>query len=131
MTLCFPDLSMRDLVYMQSDPDDTPDRQLPTKRCFDGDLWDVILRVTLSTIVVTGLIASWIPAVALGYFWVRWFVFFTSIEDYGLNDFSTVFQVAVGVVLTGATIFVGLLTAALNAVVFWRLKSTGASTRTG
>jgi len=62
-----------------------------------------------SSILVLGVIVAWIPAVLLGSLWLKWFFFFTSIEDYGLNDFATVFWVAVGLALLLGTIIFGLL----------------------
>lgn len=81
------------------------------------------MRILLLAIVVLGLIASWIPTILLGCLWLNWLLFFMSIEDYGDNDFATIFYVAVGFVLTCVTIGAGLLTAILNVFLVRRLIS--------
>jgi hypothetical protein len=82
------------------------------------------MRQPSRAIAVPGLIVSWTPTILLGYFWLRWFLFFMSIEDYGDNDFGTLFHVAVGFMLTAVTLVVGLVTAILNVLAVRRLKSS-------
>ena len=73
-------------------------------------------------VVVVGLLLSWAPTIVLGYFWLRWFRFFISM-DYGENDFGAIFYVMIGLVVTGGTLVCGLLSAAVSVGILRGLKS--------
>lgn len=82
-----------------------------------------IARVIRKALVVIGLLLSWAPTIVLGYFWLRWFRFFIAIEDYGENDFGTVFYVVIGLAVTGGTVVCGILSAAISVGILRGLKS--------
>jgi hypothetical protein len=73
--------------------------------------------------VIIGLLLSWTPTAVLGYFWLRWFRFFLSIDDYGENDFGTIFHVVIGLVVTGGTVVCGILSAAISVGILRGMKS--------